>query len=248
MCGLSASRTLPTICVHICRVSRVSCHSAKGSAGQAWSLKVCGLVAIGLLLVIFYHGWVARAEEISGAAGWDCAWDKRPGDLHRVLCFCRIGSWLRFCASRTKYLACRYAVTTEGVELPVVDVTHPAFSLELSAAEQQELVRKFMAQELPLAGWPAPIRKAFFKFALRGSILAQGLGRAEGTYLSGMHTYLLKLGPRMLGAAYSKPVDGKIAASLPAVGVRLRVQDMARFIADALAAAILANPGGHCAS
>src|SRR5262249_24367402 len=32
--GVSARRTLPTICVHICRVSRVACQAPGGSAGQ----------------------------------------------------------------------------------------------------------------------------------------------------------------------------------------------------------------------
>src|ERR1700734_1987480 len=32
--GVSASRTLPTTCVHMCSVSHVSFHSASGSAGQ----------------------------------------------------------------------------------------------------------------------------------------------------------------------------------------------------------------------
>jgi len=31
--------------------------------------------------------------------------------------------------------------------------------------------------------------------------------------MSGMYTYLLKLGPEMLGNAYAKPIDRKIAAS-----------------------------------
>src|SRR6202142_4031209 len=35
--GLSASRTLPTICVHICKVSQVAFHSVSGSAGHASS-------------------------------------------------------------------------------------------------------------------------------------------------------------------------------------------------------------------
>ena len=135
-----------------------------------------------------------------------------------------------------------YALTSDGLELPVVDVTHPAFALQVSADEQQELVKKFMAQKLPLAGLPAPIRRLFFKFALRGSILAEGIGHARNGYLTGMHTYLLKLGPEMLGGAYSKPVDRKITATLPALGTRLRVQDMARLMADALAPALLAHP------
>jgi hypothetical protein len=45
----------------------------------------------------------------------------------------------------------------------------------------------------------------------------------------------------MLGEAYSKPVDRKIAAVLPSVGVRLRVQDMARLMADALGPALSAH-------
>src|ERR1700747_1881880 len=32
--GLSVSRILPTICVHMCRVTAVSFHSAKGRDGQ----------------------------------------------------------------------------------------------------------------------------------------------------------------------------------------------------------------------
>jgi hypothetical protein len=135
-----------------------------------------------------------------------------------------------------------YALTSEGLELPVIDVTHPAFALQVSAAEQQELVKKFMAQKLPLANWPALIRRLFFKFALRGSILAQGIGQARNGYLTGMNTYFLKLGPKMLGDAYSKPLDRKITATLPAFGTRLRVQDMARLLADTLAPALIAHP------
>src|SRR6266849_1179801 len=33
--GVSANRTLPTICIHICSVARVSFHSASGNDGQA---------------------------------------------------------------------------------------------------------------------------------------------------------------------------------------------------------------------
>src|SRR3982750_4693178 len=35
MRGVSASRTLPTTCVHMCSVAYVSAHSASGSGGQA---------------------------------------------------------------------------------------------------------------------------------------------------------------------------------------------------------------------
>jgi hypothetical protein len=127
-----------------------------------------------------------------------------------------------------------YAVTSDGVELPVVDVTHPAFAVTLSPAEQHALVDDFMRQGMPLADLPKPLRKLLLRFFLRGSVLAEGVRRSEGTFMTGMHTYLLKLGPQMLGNAYAKPVDRRIAAALPALGVRLRLQDVAQLMADSL--------------
>ena len=59
--------------------------------------------------------------------------------------------------------------------------------------------------------------------------------------MSGMYTYLLKLGPEMLGNAYAKPIDRKIAASLPVLGVRLRLQDVAYLMADTVAPILLAD-------
>jgi len=54
------------------------------------------------------------------------------------------------------------------------------------------------------------------------------------TYLSGMNTYLLKLGPDNLGKRYSKPFDRKVASSLPGLSARLRLQDMASMAAEAI--------------
>jgi len=140
-----------------------------------------------------------------------------------------------------KVAGVHYTLTSDGLELPVIDVTHPVFALDLGPDEQQELVRKFLAQKMPLANWPAALRKLFFRLALRGSVLAAGLRNAEDGYMTGMHTYLLKLGPEMLGSAYTTPVDRKIAASLPALGTRLRVQDMACLMAETLTPALLAE-------
>jgi hypothetical protein len=50
----------------------------------------------------------------------------------------------------------------------------------------------------------------------------------------GLHTYLLKLGPEMLGSVSAKPIDRRIAESLPVLAVRLRLQDMAQLMADTL--------------
>ena len=135
-----------------------------------------------------------------------------------------------------------YAVTNDGIELPIVDVTHPAFALSVTDTEQRALVQKFLQEKGPFAGLPAFLRNWLQRFLLRGSILASGIRQAQDTFMTGMHTYLLKLGPTMLGSAYAKPIDRRIAASLPVFAVRLRMQDIATLMAEALAPVLVKEP------
>jgi hypothetical protein len=127
-----------------------------------------------------------------------------------------------------------YALTIDGLELPVVDVTHPAFTLDITDTEQRALTEKFLNERSPFSSLPTPLRNALLGFFLRGSILAHGIRQAQDTFMSGMHTYLLKLGPKMLGSAYAKPIDRRIASSLPVLAVRWRLQDVAQLMAETL--------------
>jgi hypothetical protein len=127
----------------------------------------------------------------------------------------------------------RYAATRAGIALPIVDVTHPAFALSVSAEEQRAATERFLAEPQPFAKLPRRLRSLILRVLLRGSVLAQGIRSADEGFLSGMSTYLLKLGPDNLGS-YAKPIDRKIAAALPALAVRWRLADMARLLAEAL--------------
>ncbi|HEX2995887.1 MAG TPA: hypothetical protein VHP14_13765, partial [Anaerolineales bacterium] len=64
---------------------------------------------------------------------------------------------------------------------------------------------------------------------------------SAGTFMSGLNTYLLKLGPDNLGDSYASDIDRRIAASLPALSARLRLQDIARFLAEGLIPSLQAN-------
>ncbi len=135
-----------------------------------------------------------------------------------------------------------YAVTNDGLELPVVDITHPAFALTLTDARQQALVRHFLSEQRRFARLPSWLRGAMMRFFLRGSRLGQGLRRAEGTFLDGMTTYFFKIGHKNLGS-YAVPVDRRILSSLPALSVRLRLTDMARLLADGILSRLSADAG-----
>jgi hypothetical protein len=137
----------------------------------------------------------------------------------------------------------RYALSADGIELPIVDVTHPAFAVTIDDATLAKQVAAFVAQGPPLAKLPSFLRRWLLRRLLRGSTLARGVARSNGSYLPGMDTYLLKLGPDNLGAAYTTSIDRKIAAALPSFAVRLRLQDVAGLLADAARPLLAAGPG-----
>jgi hypothetical protein len=136
-----------------------------------------------------------------------------------------------------------YAVAAQGQTLRVVDVTHTDFAIDVNDPDLEDMCRQFVSQSR--ARQDAPIPPAV-REALQRSTIGRGLMAGSGTFLNGMTTYLLKLGPGNLGD-WATPIDRDIAASFPAFVTRLRLQDMARLLADG-AAGVLAGQPRRCLS
>ena len=134
-----------------------------------------------------------------------------------------------------------YAITDDGIELPVIDVTHPAFAIELTDSELERLLEKHLKEIKNQERVPEFVRRWMLRFLQRHSILMQGIDASAGTFLTGMHTYMLKLGADNLNHAHGSPLDRSIAGSLPALSIRLRLQDIAQLLADGLLGAVSAN-------
>jgi len=124
----------------------------------------------------------------------------------------------------------------DGLRLLVVDITHSAFTVSVTEQELDVMARQYVDETSRMQEMPAAMRDA-----LRQSVLGGALMASEGTYLPGMATYLLKLGPENLGANATM-IDRRIAASFPAICVRLRLRDMASLMSEGLASAIEADP------
>jgi len=136
-----------------------------------------------------------------------------------------------------------YCQTVNGQELPVIDVTNPALFLSLpSETEMATLIQKSAAEQERFNRIPAFLRKPILWLMSRQSVLMRGLMGADGTFLSGMNTYLMKLGPDNLGQGFSQ-LDRVLASSIPAMSLRLRLKEIVRLLADALAPVLAAQPG-----
>jgi len=129
-----------------------------------------------------------------------------------------------------QFLTARLADTL----LPIVDVTNPAFAIAPSAEELAAMSAKYV-EESRSQDVPPQLREA-----LSRSRLGSGLMAARGTFLSGLNTYLLKIGPENLPEDF-EPIDRRIAASFPAVTTRLRLQDMASLMSEGLTGVLAAD-------
>jgi len=121
-----------------------------------------------------------------------------------------------------------YATSAEGARLPIVDVTHPAFAVNVTDDELAALSDSYVHGGPQRSAVPAQVLEA-----LKRSQLGRCLFAASGTYLSGIATYLLKLGPENLPEG-AEEIDRRLAASFPALMTRLRLQDMTHLLADGL--------------
>lgn len=129
-----------------------------------------------------------------------------------------------------------FAAKNDGSILPIIDVTNPAFAVTVTEAQLAAMSHQFILESKQRQEMLPALRDA-----LRRSLLGRGLMAASGSVLSGISTYLLKLGPDNLGAD-AHPIDRQIAGSFPALTARIRLQDMARLAADALASCLAVEP------
>jgi len=120
------------------------------------------------------------------------------------------------------------ATAPDGSLLPLVDVTNPAFAMAPSAEELAAMQDQYVRESTQKQSVPPEVMAA-----LARSRMGRGLLAARGTFLTGLNTYLLKLGPANLPAD-CEPIDHRIAASFPAITSRIRLQDMAALLSVGL--------------
>jgi len=135
-----------------------------------------------------------------------------------------------------------YAISASGLELPVIDITHPAFMVNPGEKQINELRQKLVADGENFLKIPAWLRKIIIYIMFKRSYLGRGIMASSGTFLDGMSVYLLKLGQENLGKGYATAMDKSIAAGLGHLSLRMRLQDMAREISGGIKPLLAQRP------
>lgn len=136
-----------------------------------------------------------------------------------------------------------YARTTQGQELPIIDVTHPAFAVSDDAKSIEALRIAFAATERKHRQLPGFLLRYFMRSAAKRSLLARALLEPDGAVLPGLSTYLMKLGTDNLVPPFDRRIDRQFAAAPGVLSLRIRLQQVAKLLAQGLETDLARRPG-----
>jgi hypothetical protein len=138
-----------------------------------------------------------------------------------------------------------YAFTIDGVELPVLDVTHPLFISSIDELKLQKMISEIGNETAERAkkfySLPSFVKKYLAK---RSYIMAGFMEMDSGnTYVSGLSTMMMKLGPGLIGKGRKKFLDRLGSKASGGMMVRMRARDMATLLAESVIRSVKRNPG-----
>jgi hypothetical protein len=134
-----------------------------------------------------------------------------------------------------------YAKSREGLDIPVIDLTNPRFAIPRGPNGYDAERDAFLNWERRRRRLPSFLMRLMLQRAAKSSKLMQALFQSEKGFLDSISTYILKLGAANLPQGYDGPVDRQVAASPHVLLIRLRMQQIASFLADALVPSLSDN-------
>jgi hypothetical protein len=128
------------------------------------------------------------------------------------------------------------AATRAGQMMPVIDITDPRFAVPDDPDSLSHLFKRAHEEERRRRRPPKFILRWMLRRAAKRSLLIRTLFEGDTTFLDGITTYVMKLGPANLPPPYDSPMDRRVAASPHMTLLRLRIQQVAMLVADGVAA------------
>jgi hypothetical protein len=138
-----------------------------------------------------------------------------------------------------------YAFTSNGVELPVLDITHPCFI----SCTNEKILNKLLPYVQKNADKNAEkFNKipAFYKrYLIKHSFAIAELLQVEdqNTFASGITTIMMKLGPGLIGKGKKRFWDRQMNKGFGPLVIRMRARDISKCQADVLIPVLTNSPG-----
>ena len=133
-----------------------------------------------------------------------------------------------------------YIFTDTGLELPVLDITHPLFEASIDENTLADLRTKSAQAAAMMRVMPEAQKKIIADHSyILGTHFYQN---SAATYLSGMGTYMLKLGPQLLGGGEERKIDRMATAGVSGIAARMRLRDLCQYQVEVLSPVLIAHP------
>lgn len=137
-----------------------------------------------------------------------------------------------------------YAMTINGVELPVLDITHPLFNSSIDEVKLKTIIHKVENTADKTAEKFVNLPRVVKNFlAKRSFVMAELLqDHLADEYLTGMSTLMLKLGPNLIGKGKKRFFDRLSSKGIGGIVLRMRVRDISNIQAEALIPLLMKFP------
>ncbi len=138
-----------------------------------------------------------------------------------------------------------YAVMANGIELPVLDITHPLFQKAINEKNLAKFIKEAEKHGDKRAEsfekMPALIKSFFTKHSfIMDNLLSE---KKEDNFLSGLSTLLLKMGPDLIGGGRKRFFDRLSSKGIGGMVLRMRLKDISGCQAEMLIPLLKNYPG-----
>ncbi|MCX6233457.1 MAG: hypothetical protein NT175_01855 [Bacteroidetes bacterium] len=146
---------------------------------------------------------------------------------------------------KNKIKGLSYAFTDKGIELPVLDITHPLFTESINEDKLKKMLTEIEKKGEKRAESFQKMPAFFKNYLAKRSYIMAGLllNDTDDAFLSGMSTLMMKLGPGLIGKGRKRFFDRLASKSFGAIVLRMRVRDICHCQAEALIPLLIKSPG-----
>jgi hypothetical protein len=139
-------------------------------------------------------------------------------------------------SERNKIAGISYAFTENGIELPVLDITHSLFLSSINEEKLDKMLKEIKQKGEERAESFDKIPAFIKSFMAKRSYIMAGfmLKDSEDTFLSGLSTLMMKFGPGLIGKGRRKFLDRLGSKAFGAILLRMRVRDICKLHVDIL--------------